>query len=76
MFRVEASLSDPDRLVETVEAMQAWFKRRVITPVTFGYSITGARTLFRVDFTDEKQAAAFAEGFQGSIVDLAADGAI
>jgi hypothetical protein len=76
MFRVEISLSDPERLVETVEAMQAWFKRRVIMPARFGYSITGARTLFRVDFMHEEQAAAFAEGFQGSIVDSTADGAV
>jgi len=69
MFRVEISLSDADRLMETIEAMQAWCRDRMITPATFGYSLAAARTLFRVDFAETEQAAAFAEHFHGAIVD-------
>jgi len=54
MFRVEISLSDADRLVETIEAMQAWCRDRMITPATFGYSLAAARTLFRVDFAEKR----------------------
>jgi hypothetical protein len=37
-------------------------------PLTFGYSLTAARVLFRIDFASETHADAFAEAFDGSIV--------
>lgn len=68
MFRVEVTLSDIDRLVQTVEAMRNWLDRQKTAPLTFGYSLTAARVLFRIDFASETHADAFAEAFDGSIV--------
>jgi hypothetical protein len=69
MFRVEIVLTDADRLVEMVDAMRAWFEQQKSTPATFGYSLSAARTMFRIDFESEVQAAAFAKAFNGVIVD-------
>jgi hypothetical protein len=68
MFRVEVTLSDIDRLVQTVEAMRNWLDSQRFVPLTFGYSLTAARVLFRIDFASETHADAFAEAFDGSIV--------
>ena len=68
MFRVEIRLSDEDRLVETVEAMRTWLDAANFVPTTFGYSLSSARILFRVDFTSEAQAVAFAKAFDGAVV--------
>jgi hypothetical protein len=68
MFRVQVALADAERLVATIDAMQAWFKRQEITPATFGYSLGAASTLFRVDFAEEADALAFAAMFHGALV--------
>ena len=67
MFRVEVRLSDPDRLVETVDAMQTWLTQHGVRPVTFGYSLTANRTLFRIEFAGEADASVFVEAFGGAI---------
>jgi len=68
MFRVEIRLADEDSLVETVEAMRAWFIDRQFTPAKFSYSLASARTLFQIDFAIEAEAAAFAAAFDGTVV--------
>lgn len=69
MFRVEVALPDADRLVEMVDAMRAWFDAHGITPVTFGYSLSATRTLFRIDFANNTDAIAFAQAFNGTTID-------
>ena len=69
MFLVEIGLADADRLVETSDAMRAWFDERGLAPLTFGYSLTASRTLFRVEFANEGQAVAFSKAFQGIIIE-------
>lgn len=69
MFRVEFVLPNADRLVEMVDAVRAWFDQHNSTPVTFGYSLTASRTLFRIDFATETQAVAFGKAFNGLVVD-------
>ena len=68
MFRVEVALPDIDRLVQTVEAMRNWLDSQKFMPLTFGYSLTSARVLFRIDFASETHADAFAKAFDGSII--------
>jgi hypothetical protein len=68
MFRVEIRLADEDRLVAMVTAMRTWLDEHEFAPVTFGYSLASARVLFRVVFTSEVAAAAFATAFDGAIV--------
>ena len=69
MFLVEVGLIDADRLVETSDAMRTWFDEHGFAPLTFGYSLTASRTLFRVEFASEVEALAFAKAFEGAIVE-------
>jgi hypothetical protein len=68
MFRVEIRLADEDRLVEMVTTMRTWLDEHGFAPLTFGYSLASARVVFRVVFTSETEAAAFATAFDGTIV--------
>ena len=68
MFRVEIRLADEDRLVEMVTAMRTWLDEHEFAPLTFGYSLASARVVFRVGFTSETEAVAFATAFDGTIV--------
>ena len=68
MFRVEIHLADEDRLVEMVTTMRTWLDEHEFAPVTFGYSLASARVVFRVVFTSDAEATAFATAFGGAIV--------
>ena len=62
MFPVEIRIPerDEDALTARMSAMREWLDRRRLQPSTFRYTFTEPGILFRVDFSVEAAAAAFA----------------
>lgn len=67
MFPVEISVADEDALANKVATMQLWLARQRFEPLTFRYSFVASAILFRVDFSSEAEAIAFATAFDGKI---------
>ena len=70
MFPVEVPLYDEERLAETLESMRTWLDHKRFEPASFRYRFGTGQILFQVEFAIEAQASAFAEAFEGRLVDL------
>ncbi len=75
MFPVEIRIPerDEDVLTARMTAMREWLDRRHLEPSTFRYTFTAPGILFRVDFSVEAAALAFAREFGGRVVGALAD---
>jgi len=67
MFLVEIRIPNEDMLTEEMQAMRTWLDHRRFEPATFRYTFAPPAGVFRIDFTDEAQAAAFAAAFGGRV---------
>jgi len=70
MFPVEVRIleRDEDALTARMIAMREWLDHRRFEPLTFRYTFTVPGILFRVDFSVEAAAVAFAREFGGGVV--------
>ena len=75
MFPVEVRIPerDEDALTARMTAMREWLDRRHLEPSTFRYTFTVPGILFRVDFSVEAAAVAFAREFGGRVIGALAD---
>ena len=75
MFAVEIPIleSDEDALTARMNAMREWLDHRRVEPSTFRYTFAELGMLFRVDFSVEAAAAAFAREFGGRVIAALAD---
>ena len=75
MFPVEIPIPerDEDALPTRMTAMREWLDHRRFEPSVFRYSFAAPGLLFRVEFTVEAEAAAFAKAFGGRVAEAAAD---
>jgi hypothetical protein len=75
MFPVEISIpeGDEDALTARMTAMREWLDRRRVEPSRFHYTVTAPGILFRVDFSVEAAAIAFAREFGGHMIGAVAD---
>ncbi len=75
MFPVEIRIPerDEDALTARMSAMREWLDRRRLQPSTFRYTFTEPGILFRVDFSVEAAAVAFAREFGGRVIRARAD---
>jgi hypothetical protein len=68
MFQVEIQIRGGDRLTAEMKMMRAWLAHQGYEPTTFRYIFGSPGVIFRVDFTDEAPAAAFASAFGGKVI--------
>ena len=75
VFPVEIPLREgnEDALTARMTAMREWLDRRHLEPSTFRYTFTAPGILFRVDFSVEAAAIAFAREFGGRVIGALAD---
>jgi hypothetical protein len=75
VFPVEIPIreSDEDALTARMTAMREWLDHRGFEPSTFRYTFTEPGILFRVDFSVEAAATAFAREFGGRMIGARAD---
>ncbi len=75
MFPVEIRIRerDEDALTARMTAMREWLDHRRFEPSTFRYTFTAPGILFRVDFSVEAAAVAFAREFGGRVIGAPAD---
>lgn len=75
MFPVEIPIRerDEDALTVRMTAMREWLDHRRFEPTTFRYTFTAPGILFRVDFSVEAAAVAFAREFGGRVIGALAD---
>ena len=75
MFPVEIRIRerDEDALTARMTAMREWLDHRRFEPSTFRYTFTAPGILFRVDFSVEAAAVAFAREFGGRVTRVLAD---
>jgi len=59
---------DGESLGAPMTQMRMWLDARRIEPATFGMSLTGGGTVFRLTFQDRRHAAAFARAFGGTVL--------
>jgi hypothetical protein len=77
LFPVEIRISDHDEkaLTARMMAMREWLDHRRFEPSTFRYTFQPPGLHFRIDFSKEEEAAAFADQFGGRMLSAALDGA-
>ena len=70
MFLVEIAIRerDEDALTARMTAMHQWLDQSGFEPSTFHYTFTAPGILFRVDFSVEAAAVAFAREFGGRFI--------
>ena len=70
VFSVEIPVHERDEgaLTARMTAMRGWLDHRGFEPSTFRYTFTEPGILFRVDFSVEAAAVAFARGFGGRLI--------
>lgn len=70
MFPVEVRIPErnEDALTAKMTAMREWLDHRRFEPSAFRYTFTAPGTLFRVDFSVEAAAVAFAREFGGRVI--------
>ena len=69
MFSVEISTSDEGAaLADSMKKMRDWLDRHRIEPAVFRYGTTPPGLVFRVEFSGDEQAIAFAEAFGGHLI--------
>jgi hypothetical protein len=70
MFHVEVRIAehDEDALTARMTAMREWLDHRRFEPSTFRYVFIAPGILFRVDFSVEAAAVAFATEFGGRMI--------
>ena len=75
MFPVEIAIceSDEDAFTARMAAMREWLDHRGFVPSTFRYTFTEPGILFRVHFSFEAAAVAFAREFGGHVVGALGD---
>ena len=66
MFPVEIRIAE-DALTARMATMREWLDHQRFEPATFRYTFTPPGILFRVEFTLEVQAVAFAKAFDGQV---------
>ena len=64
---------DEDALTARMTAMREWLDHRRVEPSTFRYTFAELGMLFRVDFSIEAAAVAFAREFGGRVVGASGD---
>jgi hypothetical protein len=67
MFPVVIIMPDEDVLAARLDTMWAWLDLQHFEPPTFRYTFASRGILFRVEFTVEAQALAFATAFGGQL---------
>ncbi|TMJ59878.1 MAG: hypothetical protein E6G81_07935 [Alphaproteobacteria bacterium] len=67
MFPVVISIPDEDALAARMDTMRQWLDHQRFEPATFRYTFAARGLLFRVEFTVEAQALAFAKAFDGQL---------
>ena len=75
VFAVEIPIleSDEDALTARMNAMREWLDHRRVEPSTFRYTFAELGMLFRVDFSIEAAAVAFAREFGGRMLAMLAN---
>ena len=75
MFPVEIRIHerDEDAFTARMPAMREWLDHHCFEPTAFRYTFTAPGLLFRVDFSVEAAAAAFAREFGGRVTGALAD---
>jgi hypothetical protein len=66
VFPVEIRIAE-DALTARMATMREWLDHQRFEPATFRYTFTPPGILFRVEFTLEVQAVAFAKAFDGQV---------
>ena len=66
-YIVEISVSNRD-FIDSMTQMRSWFDHRRIEPDWFRHASVGAGIIFRVDFSVEADASAFAKAFGGQVI--------
>jgi hypothetical protein len=64
---VELRIPDEDALMGRMARMREWLDHQRFEPATFRYTFTSPGILFRVEFTAEAEAVAFAKAFAGQV---------
>ena len=67
MFRVEIRLPDENALTARMATMQEWLDHQRFEPAVFRYTFEPPGILFRVEFTVQAEAVAFAKAFDGQV---------
>ena len=75
MFPVEIQMHqrDENALPARMTAMREWLDHRRFEPSVFRYSFAAPGIVFRIEFTIQAEAAAFAQAFGGRVAEAAAD---
>jgi hypothetical protein len=66
VFPVEIRIAE-DALTARMATMREWLDHQRFEPAVFRYTFTSPGILFRVEFTLEAQAEAFAKAFDGQV---------
>jgi hypothetical protein len=69
MYPVQIVLDEGNLAIQLRE-VQEWFHREGLEPGALNYRLAAAHVRLRIDFTSLRAAAAFAEAFSGSVLDL------
>jgi hypothetical protein len=70
MLAVEVRIFNEEALAAAMTGMREWLDHRRFEPVTFRYTFNSPGIVCRVGFTNESEAAQFAEAFGGRVVAL------
>ena len=66
-FRVEIPIPDEEALIGRMALMREWLDHRHFEATTFRYTFAPEGFMFRVEFSVEAQALAFADAFGGQM---------
>jgi hypothetical protein len=64
---VEICIHDEDALTGQMATMREWLDHQRFEPAVFRYTFTSPGMAFRVEFTVQAEAVAFAEAFDGQL---------
>ena len=72
MFLVEIRIPHEDRLSKEMSMMRTWLDNQKYEPIAFRYSLSEGGILFKVEFSLQDDALAFASAFGGELIGNAA----
>jgi hypothetical protein len=67
VFPVEIHIPNEDALTERMATMRQWLDHQRFEPASFRYTFEPPGILFRVEFTVQAEAVAFAKAFDGQV---------
>jgi hypothetical protein len=67
MYTVEIHIPENDGLTEKMNMLWAWLDHQKYEPTTFRYMFLSRNLLFKVEFSREDEAQAFASAFAGKV---------